>query len=228
MIVLEMPLPPSFAWKLVLVLVLVGGIMLSACARAPRRPLPRSELRRLVLAALTLYAVGVFASMTHHPVLAGVVYVSGIAACALAAWLSRGQRLRGSAAAEARIRSIRGPPPDDRDGLPLFDWAAFERQFRAYSNRRARTGRRRALSRYRAPPFIASSIACSRLSPDSSGWKETASMLPWRIATGCSSTLPRTSTSGPCSATHGARMNTACIGPPFTPATSMSASNERT
>ena len=135
MIVLEMPLPPSFAWKLVLVLVLVGGIMLSACARAPRRPLPRTELRRLVLAALILYAVGVFASITHHPVLAGVVYVSGIAACALAAWLSRGTDSedppRGG---EDPIDP--GPPPDDRDGLPVFDWAAFERQFRAYSNRR--------------------------------------------------------------------------------------------
>ena len=58
-----MPLPPSIAWKLVLVFVLVGAIVLSACARAPRRPLPRNELRRLVLAALTLYAVGVYASL---------------------------------------------------------------------------------------------------------------------------------------------------------------------
>jgi heme A synthase len=90
MIAREMPLPSSIAWKLVLVVVLIGGILLSACAHAPRRPLPSFELRRLVLAAVTLYAVGVFASLTHHPLLAGVVYVSGIAACALAAWLSRG------------------------------------------------------------------------------------------------------------------------------------------
>jgi hypothetical protein len=135
MIVLEMPLPPSIAWKLVLVLVLVGGIMAAACARAPRRPLPRAELRRLVFAALSLYAVGVFASLTHHAVLAGVVYASGIAACALAAWLSRGsdsdEPPRGG---EDPIDP--GPPPDDPDGLPLFDWTAFERQFRAYSSRR--------------------------------------------------------------------------------------------
>src|SRR3984885_15102144 len=85
-----MPLPASVAWKLVLALVLVGGIALSAFARAPRRPLPPGELRRLVLAALTLYAVGVLASITHHTVLAGMVYAAGIAACALAAWLSRG------------------------------------------------------------------------------------------------------------------------------------------
>jgi hypothetical protein len=133
MIVLEMPLPPSIAWKLVLVLVLVGGIMLSACARAPRRPLPRTELRRLVLAALSLYAVGVFASLTHHAFLAGVVYVSGIAACALAAWLSRGSD------SEDPPGGGEDPPdeqpPPDPDGVPLFDWAAFERQFRSYASR---------------------------------------------------------------------------------------------
>lgn len=130
-IVLEMPLPPSIAWKLVLVLVLVGGIVLSACARAPRRPLPRAEVRRLVLAALTLYAVGVYASLTHHASLAAIVYVSGISVCALAAWLSRGS------GPEDPPDDDEGPvdrePPPDPDGLPEFDWAAFERQFRAYS-----------------------------------------------------------------------------------------------
>jgi hypothetical protein len=134
MIAQEMPLPPSLAWKLVLVLVLVGGIMLSALARAPRRPLPRGELRRLVLAALTLYAVGVFASLTHHAALAGVVYVSGIAACALAAWLSRGSD--SEEPPDGGEEPIEPVPRDDRDGLPTFDWAAFERQFRAYSSRR--------------------------------------------------------------------------------------------
>jgi hypothetical protein len=134
MIAQEMPLPPSLTWKLVLVLVLVGGIMLSALARAPRRPLPRGELRRLVLAALTLYAVGVFASLTHHAALAGVVYVSGIAACALAAWLSRGSD--SEEPPDGGEEPIEPVPPDDRDGLPTFDWAAFERQFRAYSSRR--------------------------------------------------------------------------------------------
>ena len=128
-----MPLPPSFAWKLALVFVLVGAIVLSACARAPRRPLPREDLRRLVLAALTLYAVGVFASLTHHTLLAGVVYVSGIAACAFAAWLSRGSD------SEDPPDDDDGPPdqepPPDPDGLPEFDWAAFERQFRSYSDR---------------------------------------------------------------------------------------------
>jgi hypothetical protein len=134
MIAQEMLLPPSFAWKLVLVLMLVAGILLSACARAPRRPLPRVELRRLVLAALTLYGVGVFASLTHHPVLAGLVYVSGIAACALAAWLSRGVDGEDPPDGGGEDPTDQRPPPDP-DGLPEFDWHAFERQFRAYSNR---------------------------------------------------------------------------------------------
>ena len=129
-----MPLPPSIAWKLVLVFVLVGGIVLSACARAPRRPLPRAELRRLVLAALSLYAVGVYASLTHHAALAGVVYVSGIAACALAAWLSRGSEPDDGPDDGGDGPPDREPPPGP-DGLPAFDWAAFERQFRAYSRR---------------------------------------------------------------------------------------------
>jgi hypothetical protein len=132
----EMLLPSSFAWKLVVVMVLVGAILLSACARAPRRPLPRIELRRLVVAAVTLYAVGVFASLTHHPLLAGVVYVSGIAACALAAWLSRGIDPDDPPEDGGEDPPDEGPPSDDPDGIPAFDWAAFERQFRAYSSRR--------------------------------------------------------------------------------------------
>jgi hypothetical protein len=137
MIVEEMPLPPSTAWKLILVVVLVGAILLSALGRAPRRPLPRSERRRLVLAALTLYAVGVFASLTHHAVLAGIVYASGIAACALAAWLSRGgdsEDPPGGGGEDPPDEPVL--PPHDPNGLAIFDWAAFERQFRTYANRR--------------------------------------------------------------------------------------------
>jgi hypothetical protein len=130
-----MPLPPSIAWKLVLVVALVGAILVSACARAPRRPLARVELRRLVLAALTLYGVGVFASLTHHPLFAGIVYVSGIAACALAAWLSRGIDPEDPPDDGGQDPPNEEPPPHGPDGLPAFDWAAFERQFRAYSKR---------------------------------------------------------------------------------------------
>jgi hypothetical protein len=131
-----MSLSPTHAWKLVLVLLLVAGILLSALARAPRRPLPRVELRRLVLAALTLYGVGVLASLTHHPILAGVVYSSGIAACALAAWLSRGVDPEDPPDGGGSDGPPDREPPPEPDGLPEFDWAAFERQFREYSRRR--------------------------------------------------------------------------------------------
>ena len=61
------------------------------------------------------------------------------------------------------------------------------------------------------------------MSPVSSGWKLVATTSPWRTATilpsaGPPSTRPRTSTAGPASSTHGARMNTAVSGPPGTPA----------
>jgi hypothetical protein len=128
-----MPLPPSFAWKLLLALVLVGAILLSACAKAPSRPLPRGELRRLVMAALTLYGVGVFASITHHPALAGAVYVAGIGACALAAWLSRGGD-SDDPPDDGKEPNDREPPPEP-DGLLTFDWRAFERDFRRYADR---------------------------------------------------------------------------------------------
>jgi hypothetical protein len=136
MIGVDMPLPPSVAWKLLLALVLVGAIVLSACAKAPRRPMPRAELRRLVLAALTLYGVGVFASMTHHPALAGIVYVAGIAACALAAWLSRGSDSEDPP--RGGDEPIDEQPPPSPDGVPQFDWRAFERDFRDYSERSRR------------------------------------------------------------------------------------------
>jgi hypothetical protein len=62
------------------------------------------------------------------------VYVAGIAACALAAWLSRGSDSEDPPDGGDDDPTDREPPPDP-DGLPQFDWAAFERQFRAYSRR---------------------------------------------------------------------------------------------
>lgn len=128
-----MPLTAAFAWKLALALLLVGAIVLSACAKAPRRPLERDELRRLLLAALTLYGVGVFASITHRPALAGFAYVSGIVVCALAAWLSRGSEPDDPP--DGGGEPTDQEPPPDPDGVPVFDWGAFERQFRSYSRR---------------------------------------------------------------------------------------------
>jgi hypothetical protein len=134
-----MIVPPSVAWKLVLAIALGAGIFVSAYARAPRRAVPRTELRRLVAAALVLYAVGVVSSLTHHPVLAGVVYAAGISACALAAWLSRGSDSdwppRGEESADEE-------PPPEPDGAPRFDWRTFEREFRTYAERSRLTGPR--------------------------------------------------------------------------------------
>ena len=69
---------------------------------------------------------------------------------------------------------------------------------------------------------------CRRSSPESSGWNAMTRRLPSRAATGWPSTSARISTPGPCSAIHGARMNTARTGPPSRSAKSRSASKERT
>jgi hypothetical protein len=130
----EVPLlSASVAWKLMLAVVLVGAIAVGARARAPRRPVPGSDLRRLVLSALTLYGMGVFASLSHHVVLAASMYVGGISVCTLAAWLSRGGDSEDPPGGDQPIDE---QPPPEPDGMPRFDWRAFEREFRRYADRR--------------------------------------------------------------------------------------------
>ncbi len=128
-----MVLPPSAAWKLVLALALAGAICGSLIVRAPKRAAAGSELRRLVLSAIVLYAVGGLASITHHPGLAGFVYAAGIALCALAAWLSRGSDSEDPPGGEEPVDE---QPPPRPDGLPTLDWVHFEAQFREYAERR--------------------------------------------------------------------------------------------
>ena len=123
---------PSFAWKLVLAIALGGAIFASARAHPPRRSFPGPDLRRLVVAALLLYAVGLAASLTHHAVMAAGLYATGIGASALAAWLSRGADSEGPSDPEAPAEE---PPPPEPDGAPRFDWTAFEREFRSYARR---------------------------------------------------------------------------------------------
>jgi hypothetical protein len=127
-----MLLPPSMAWKLVLAIALAGVIFASARARAPRRALPSRELRRLVVAALALYGIGLVASLRHQVLVSGVVYASGIAVSALAAWLSRGTDSEDPPSATEPHDE---QPPPEPDYPPEFDWAAFERELRAYSER---------------------------------------------------------------------------------------------
>jgi hypothetical protein len=117
-------------WKLALAVGLGGTIILSLRARAPRRSVPPVDLRRLLFGALALYAVGALAWFTHHRLLAGVVYAAGILTAALAAWLSRGRDADGPRGGSERFDE---PAPD---GPEDFDWASFERDFRAYSEGR--------------------------------------------------------------------------------------------
>jgi hypothetical protein len=127
-----MVVPPSDAWRLVLAIALAVAIGVSVYARAPRRAVPGSELRRLVTSALCLYGVGGLASLTHHAVLAAFMYAAGIIVCALAAWLSRGTDSEDPPDGEEPEDE---QPPPEPDGLPTFDWGRFEEEFRAYSER---------------------------------------------------------------------------------------------
>lgn len=129
-----MLVPPADAWKIVLAVVLGGAILASAYAKAPSRSFPSNELRRLVLGALALYVVGVVASLTHHPILAVVLFAAGITVSALAAWLSRGSDSGGGP--PRGDEPVDEQPPPDPDGIPRFDWVAFERDFEDYARRR--------------------------------------------------------------------------------------------
>jgi hypothetical protein len=130
-----MVVPASYAWRLVIAIALGVAIFISAYARAPRRRVPWSDLRWLVLSALGLYGVGGVASLTHHAVLAGLVYAAGITTCTLAAWLSRGSDSEDPPDTDEPVDE---QPPPEPDGLPELDWVAFERAFRAYAERSSR------------------------------------------------------------------------------------------
>jgi hypothetical protein len=128
---------PSDAWKLVLAIVLGATIFTAAYGSAPRRKVPYAELRRLVASALGLYAVGTLATLSDHPTLAAFVYAAGITICAFALWLSRGRDSGDDPPRGGEEPTDEGPPPDP-EGLPEFDFAAFERQFREYAAEHSR------------------------------------------------------------------------------------------
>ncbi len=128
-------MPPTVAWKLAFALVLLAAIATSALARAPRCSADPRELRRLVACALTLYAVGGLATLTHHSALAGLVYGAGISVAALAAWLSRGRDQEDPP--DHGSDPVDQEPPPRPDGMPWWDWERFEREFRDYARRSA-------------------------------------------------------------------------------------------
>jgi hypothetical protein len=121
------------SWKLLLTVALLGAIGCSVFWRAPKVPIEREELRRLVFSAVVLYAVGALASISDRGALAGVVYASGILVCSLAVWLSRGiDRGDGGEGPGDDGPPDNEHPPPGPDGTPAFDWDAFERDLRNY------------------------------------------------------------------------------------------------
>ena len=127
-------MPLTVAWKLGFAAMLVVAIFASACVRAPRHAVPATELRRLVVCSLVLYAVGAMASLTRHAALAAVVYGAGISVAALAAWLSRGRDQEDPP--DDGDDPVDEQPPPEPDGVPRLDWARFEREFREYASRK--------------------------------------------------------------------------------------------
>jgi hypothetical protein len=125
---------PTEAWKLLLAVALGAAIFAAAYGAAPRRAVPAADLRRLVVSAIALYAVGAGASLTRHDTLAAVLYAAGISLCAFSLWLSRGRDAGEDPPPGGREPSDERPPPEP-DGLPEFDFASFEREFRAYAER---------------------------------------------------------------------------------------------
>ena len=125
-----MGVPLTVAWKAAFAIVLVMAIVASAYATAPRRAIPPAELRRLVVCAVVLYAVGALASLSHHPALAGLVFGAGIAVAALAAWLSRGRDQDDPPGGDQPVDE---QPPPEPEGVPGLDWARFEREFQQYA-----------------------------------------------------------------------------------------------
>ena len=130
-------MPPALIWKLALGLALGGAIFLSMFVPAPRRAYPQADLRGMLLGALALYSVGLVASVTHHAAVAAVVYAGGITVSAFAAWLSRGIDPRRPRTDPDEDPS-ETPPPGGGDDHPLLDWAAWERDFRAYAGHHER------------------------------------------------------------------------------------------
>lgn len=124
---------PPVLWKVALAAALAAAIIASASARAPRKQIARADLRWLLAGSLALYAVGVVALAKRYPDPAVLLFAGGIVTSALAAWLSRGVDAGGGPP-----RGDDPPdehPPPDPDGVTGFDWAQFERDLLAYTER---------------------------------------------------------------------------------------------
>lgn len=114
-------------------LALIAAIVISASVRAPRRHVPAPELRRLLIAALALYAVGGVAIIDGRPTPAVAAFAAGVIASAFGAWLSRGSDQDDGPGGGGPFDR---PPPPHPDGLPEIDWDRFERELHDWARRR--------------------------------------------------------------------------------------------
>jgi hypothetical protein len=124
-----MVIPPLLIGKLLVGLLLVVAILIAAHGRAPRRAPAPDELRRLVVGAIVLYAVGLFALLEGHPTLSTLAFACGVGTASLAAWLSRGA----DPGDDDGPGGGEDPPadvPPDPDGATGWDWEHFDRERR--------------------------------------------------------------------------------------------------
>ncbi len=170
---------PSLAWKLVLAVVLGAAIVFGAYGSAPRRRVPHSDLQRLVLSAIApLRRRGNRLAETPHD-----------ARRARVRRRNRGLRarhcgcrvapIRRGAATRRRGAQRRAPPPRP-DGLPQFDWAAFERAFRTYTDGAIPASRPSASSRPRSAPAARCKPASRPLARDETQPRQVALPAPRR------------------------------------------------
>jgi uncharacterized membrane protein YfcA len=116
-----------------LALALIAAIVISASIHAPRRHVPAAELRRLLIAALALYAVGGVAIVDDRPTPAVVAFAAGVVASAFGAWLSRGPDQDDP---PGGAEPFDGPPPPHPNGRLEIDWDRFERELHDWSRGR--------------------------------------------------------------------------------------------
>jgi uncharacterized membrane protein YphA (DoxX/SURF4 family) len=113
---------------------LIAAIVISASVGATRRHVPTPGLRLLLIAVLTLYAVGCAAIVHGQLTPAVAAFAAGMIVCAFGAWLSRGSdKGEPPSGGEPFDR----PPPRRPDCPPEIDWDRFERELRDWAGRHA-------------------------------------------------------------------------------------------
>jgi uncharacterized membrane protein YfcA len=113
---------------------LIAAIVISTSVSATRHHVSTPRLRLLLIAVLTLYAVGC-AAIVHGQLTPGVAaFAAGLIACAFGAWLSRGSDQGGPPKGGDPFD---GPPPRRPDGPPEIDWDRFERELCDWARRHA-------------------------------------------------------------------------------------------